>query len=255
MQAKQNTLYVGALAKGLKILRVFDESNTSMSLIELAEKSGLDKSATQRLANTLYVEGMLNKDEQTRRYSPSHAWLQMAFAYSMSDRLISNALPRLIDLSQQIGQTVNLSEQSGEQIIYVYRLPCKRSKFSSSVVGRSAHALNTTGGRAMLSTYALEQRLHAIKTWPLEKYTINTTTDRNKIKTSVEHAVEEGFCIAKDQIMLNELAVSAPIISADGIARSAVQCSVSAQTWDEQRLREQIVPHLLDTANAIAPTL
>ena len=58
MEKKQNTLYVGSLAKGLRLLRAFDESHTELSLVELAGRSGLDKSAVQRLANTLHIEGM-----------------------------------------------------------------------------------------------------------------------------------------------------------------------------------------------------
>lgn len=253
MAEKQNTLYVGALAKGLKLLRAFDGTHTSLSLSELTAMSGLDKSATQRLANTLHLEGMLDKDEQTRRYSPSHAWLKMAFAYSLSDPLIGNALPRLIDFSRQVGQTVNLLEQSGEQIIYVYRLPCKRSSFASSVVGRCVQALTSSGGRAMLATHPPEARRRALKSWSLHPYTAHTTMDRQLIADKIQKAGEEGFSISRDEVLLNEVAVSAPIVSADGIARSAVQCSVSGQTWSEERVRGEIVPYLLDTANAISP--
>ena len=49
MKTKQNTLYVGSLAKGLRLLRAFDEGHTELSLAELAQRTGLDKSATQRL--------------------------------------------------------------------------------------------------------------------------------------------------------------------------------------------------------------
>src|SRR6056297_3321632 len=129
MTTKQNTLYVGSLAKGLRLLRAFDESHTELSLSDLANRSGLDKSATQRLANTLHVEGMLDKDPVTRRFRPSHAWLQMAYAYYWSDPLIGQAMPKLINLSQDLGETVNLAEISGDHIIYVSRLPCKRTYF------------------------------------------------------------------------------------------------------------------------------
>ncbi|MBE0455746.1 MAG: helix-turn-helix domain-containing protein, partial [Roseovarius sp.] len=110
MKTKQNTLYVGSLAKGLRLLRAFDESHSELSLSELAARTGLDKSATQRLANTLHIEGMLDKDPGTRRFRPSHAWLEMAYAYYWSDPLVGQAMPKLIQLSQELAQTVNLAE-------------------------------------------------------------------------------------------------------------------------------------------------
>ncbi|MCH5378123.1 MAG: helix-turn-helix domain-containing protein, partial [Planctomycetes bacterium] len=107
MTGKQNTLYVASVAKGLRLLRAFDETHCELSLPELAARTGLDKSAVQRLANTLHVEGMLDKDPVTRRFRPSHAWLQLAYAYCWSDALVAKAMPKLIDLSQQLGETIN----------------------------------------------------------------------------------------------------------------------------------------------------
>ena len=90
---KQNSLHVGTLAKGLRLLRAFDEAHVSLTLTELVERTGLEKSAVQRMAHTLHVEGMLDRDPDTRRYRPSHAWLELAYVYYWSDPLISRALP------------------------------------------------------------------------------------------------------------------------------------------------------------------
>jgi hypothetical protein len=62
---KQNTLFVSSLAKGLRILEAFDEEHQALSLGDLGRRTGLDKSATQRLANTLHLTGYLSKDEAT----------------------------------------------------------------------------------------------------------------------------------------------------------------------------------------------
>ena len=99
---KQNTLIVTTLAKGLQVLRAFDETHIEMSLADLTKRTGLEKSAVQRLAHTLHLEGMLDKDPVTRRYRPSHAWLRMAYAYYWSDPLVAHAMPKLIDLSQRL---------------------------------------------------------------------------------------------------------------------------------------------------------
>ena len=112
---KHSSLYAGTLAKGLKLLRAFDESHASLSLSELVHRTGLQKSAVQRLAHTLHVEGMLDRDSATRRFRPSHAWLELAYAYYWSDPLIARALPKLVELSQQIGETVNLAQMSGDR--------------------------------------------------------------------------------------------------------------------------------------------
>jgi DNA-binding IclR family transcriptional regulator len=253
MKPKQDTLYVSSLAKGLRLLRAFDEGHTDLSLGELAQRTGLDKSATQRLANTLHVEGMLDKDPATRRFRPSHAWLQMAYAYYWSDPLIGQAMPKLISLSQELGETVNLAEISDDHIIYVSRLPCKRTYFAATIIGRRLPALSTSAGRAMLSTFPEDERRHAIETWPITPFTPSTTLDRALIATSIEEAARDGFAISTGQMILNEIGVASPIIGHDGRAFAAVQCSVSAHTWTRERIVTDIIPKLQDTANAISP--
>ena len=39
---KQDTLYVSSLAKGLKILKIFDRNHTELSLTELVKLSGIN---------------------------------------------------------------------------------------------------------------------------------------------------------------------------------------------------------------------
>ncbi len=252
-EKRQNTLFVGALAKGLRVLRAFDETHTDLSLTELAARTGLDKSAVQRLANTLHLEGMLDKDPATRRFRPSHAWLQMAYAYYWSDPLVARARPRLIELSQQLGETVNMAELSGDHIIYVSRLPCKRTYFAASVVGRRLPALSTSAGRAILSTFPADERAAAVEQGTLDRHTPHTTMDRAEIAAAIEEAVQQGYAISRDQMILNEMAIAAPICGPDGRAFAAVQCSVSAHSWTADKIRRDILPALQDTANAISP--
>ncbi len=248
---KQNTLFVASLAKGLRILRAFDHTNTELSLAAMAKITGLDKSAVQRLANTLHVEGMLDKDPVTRLYRPSHAWLRMAYAYYWSDPLIARAMPKLIDLSQRLGETVNLAQLSGQDIIYAARLPCTRTIFAASVPGRSVPALSISAGQVIVATFPPEERAAAIRDWHLYPQTHRTTMDRAEISSQIESAAQNGYAITYDQMILNEVGVACVIRSPDGRGRAAVHCSVSAHHWDDARIKAEILPWLQDTANTI----
>nr|WP_318272817.1 IclR family transcriptional regulator [Paracoccus saliphilus] len=252
---KRDSLFVGALAKGLRVLRAFDETHPELSLGALAQRTGMDKSTVQRLANTLHQEGWLTKDPVTRRLRPSHAWLELAYAYYWSDPLVGNAMPKLIELSRHLEETVNFAEISGDHTIYVLRLPCQRTHFAASIIGRRLPALSTSVGRAILSTWPEPDRDAAIENWPLKEFTPRTTLDRASIRNSIEEAAARGFAISRDEMILNELAVAAPICGPDGRAIAAVQCSVSAYSWNDDSLLKKIVPPLLDTANAISPSL
>nr|WP_303626511.1 IclR family transcriptional regulator [Roseovarius sp. M141] len=239
------------MAKGLSILRAFDQTHTELSLAGLVQITGLDKSAVQRLANTLHVEGMLDKDPVTRRYRPSHAWLRLAYAYYWSDPLIARAMPKLIDLSQRLGETVNLAQLSGQEIIYAARLPCTRTIFAASVPGRSVPALSTSPGQAILATFPPHERVAAIRDWRLHAQTPRTTMDRAEIAGQIDAAAQTGHAITRDQMILNEVGIACAIRGPDGRGFAAVHCSVSAHHWDDARIQAEILPWLQDTANAI----
>lgn len=252
-ETKQNTLFVSTLAKGLRVLRAFDETHTELSLTGLAKITGLEKSAVQRLANTLHLEGMLDKDTVTRRYRPSHAWLQLAYAYYCSSPLVARAIPKLIDLSQRLGETVNLAELSGEKIIYTARLPCTRTTFAASVPGRTVPALNTSAGQAILATQTTQYREVAICDWHLHAHTSRTTMDRAEIARQIDVVARTGYAIRRDQMIMSEIGIACAIRGPDDKGWAALHCSVSAYHWDEARIKSEILPWLLDAANAIRP--
>jgi DNA-binding IclR family transcriptional regulator len=252
---KQNTLFVSSLAKGLRVLEAFDEEHQALSLGDLSRRTGLDKSATQRLANTLHMTGYLIKDESTKRFRPSHRFLEMAYAYSWSDPVVQLAMPKLIELAGRLGETVNMAELSGSDIVYVIRIPCQRTGFAATLVGRRLPALSTSSGRAMLASLPPSERRVCAKNWPIRKFTSQTTFDRVAIGRLIDEAADKGYAIAQGEMMMNEIGVAAPVIGSDGRPVAAVQCSVSAYHWTAKKVEREIVPFLLDTANAITPSM
>ena len=95
---KQDTLFVGSLEKGARVLSAFNERHSTLGLTEIASLTGLDKSAVQRLTNTLHQIGYLNKDPESRRYRPSLKFLELGNAYLWSDPLVQLAMQAVLTL-------------------------------------------------------------------------------------------------------------------------------------------------------------
>ncbi len=248
---KQDTLFVGSLEKGMRIMGAFGERHSELGLTELAGASGLDKSAAQRLTNTLYKIGYLNKDPETKRYRPSLKFLELANAYLWSDQLVQFAMPKLIELGQRLGERVNAARLDGTDVVYVIRIPTQLTSFAAMMVGRRLPALTTSSGRAMIARFDPETRRRAVETWPLIQATPRTTLDRAKIADSIEQAVVDGYAITESENITNEIGIAAPILSGDGRPVAAVQCSVSALRSDIERMRKEIAPYLIEVANSI----
>lgn len=248
---KQDTLFVGSLEKGMRVLYAFNEHRTVLGLTEIAELTGLDKSAVQRLTNTLHKVGYLNKDPESRRYSPSIKFLELGNAYLWADPLVQLAMPKLIELGRLLSERVNVARLAGREIVYVVRIPTQLTAFGAMVAGRRLPALTTSSGRAMIARMSEAERKEAVETWPIRVVTSKTTTDRRKIAEAIEDAVACGYGLTHSENIMNEIGIAAPVLSGDGRPVATVQCSVSSLKWSVDRVRAEIAPHLIEVANSI----
>lgn len=248
---KQDTLFVGSLEKGMRVMAAFSAHRTELGLTELAEIVGLDKSSAQRLTNTLHKIGYLDKDAETRRFRPSLKFLELAAVYLWSDPFVQLAMPKLIELSRSIGERFNAARPMGTDIIYVVRIPTQLTSFSAMLVGKRVQALSTSSGRVMLAHFDEAHRTQALETWPIEQITPKTITDRATIAREVEEAAAQGYSIAVSQQIINEIGIAAPVFDKTGAVAGTIQCSVSNLKWTVEQVRKDIAPHLMEVANSI----
>ncbi|RFC64165.1 IclR family transcriptional regulator [Fulvimarina endophytica] len=242
--------FVGSLGKAMRILEAFGAETPRLGLTELSRMTGLDRSSVQRITTTLFDLGYLTKDPATRRFSPSLRMTELANAFLWADPLMQTVMPRLIDLHRSLGETVNFARLDGSDIVYVARLPNVRTSYAATIIGRRVPALNTSSGRAMLARKDPETRRRLVAEWPLKRFTPETLMDRDEIARQVETAARTGYAVATNELQMNERAVAVAIRGAPGF-EGAIHCALSASDWPPERVREAIVPSLIDTANAI----
>ena len=246
---RSDTHFVASLEKAMRVLEAFGSDRPRMGLTELAHVTGLDRSSVQRVTTTFHRLGYLDKDPATRRFSPSIRMTELANAYLWSDELVHRAMPRLIDLRQALGETINFSRLSGSDIVYTVRLPRARTSYAAMIAGRRVPALNTSSGRVMLAQRSPEERLACIREWPMRRFTADTLMSRDTVRDLVEEAAETGYSIAENELQMNELAVAVAVARSGG--GGAIHCSVSATLWSRERLTREVVPRLRDAANGI----
>ncbi|WP_185982884.1 IclR family transcriptional regulator [Aureimonas mangrovi] len=239
-----------SLEKAMRVLEVFGEARPEVGLTEIASAVRLDRSAVQRILNTFHQLGYLEKDVATRRFRPSLRMSELANAYLWADELVRVAMPKLIELRQTLGETINFSRLDGSDIVYVVRLPNVRTNYAAMIIGRRVPALNTASGRAMVGLRPKEERARCVEEWPMRRFTPETEMDRARVLASVETAARKRFCITRNELMMNEIGVAVAIRARDG-GFGALHCSVTPTDWTDEAVTDRIVPRLQDAANAI----
>ncbi len=176
----RSSLFVGSTEKAFQVLHAFDGPKRHMTLADIARASGLDRSATQRLVYTLETLGYLRRIPDTRNYGLTPKVLQFSYNYVRANELIDKASPYLLDISRTLGETTNLQELDGHEIVFVARFPGHHLVNVDIAVGSRLPAYFTASGTAILSRLSDEQRREILAQTRLEAITPYTEINPEK---------------------------------------------------------------------------
>lgn len=247
-------LFIQSLSTGLEVLLAFDAEHTSMNLPEIAEAVGITKSAAQRFAFTLERLSFLRKDPVTKRYSLAPKALDVAYRYLLSSTLIDRANPYMLELNRRSGETVNMSEPDGVEMVFIARFPSPTHSIVHMPLGRRLPMFCTASGRAYLSMLDESEARAILEQSDRVKFTPATVTDMDEIMALLDEARENGYAYAFEEYYRGDLNLAVPLLNVSGRPVAAINISAAASRWSHDKLRREIAPLLIETARLISTT-
>ncbi|WP_144630193.1 IclR family transcriptional regulator [Bordetella genomosp. 13] len=252
MSERPDPLYVASVAKAFSVLEAFSHTLSDLSLSEISDLTGLDKSASQRFAHTLWRLGYLEKDERTRRFRLGKPVLDLGFSYLRASRMVELATPALVDLRNKCGERANLSLYDDTTLIYVIRQQSRREYFDGSLVGRRIPVFCTAGGRAVLAQLPEQEARAVIARSDLQARTPRTLVDPTLIMREVRKAAERGYGMAVEETTLGEITVGAAVTDATGRPIAAVHIAASTSDWTPDAFAQRCAPLAMETAQTLS---
>ena len=249
---RDSSLFVGSTEKTFQILHAFDGPHRQMPLSEIAKAANLDRSAAQRLVYTLEVLGYLRRVQGTRNYALTPKLLQFSYNYLRANELIEKAYPYLLDISRSVGETANLQELDGAEIVFVARFPGKHLVNIEFMVGSRLPAYYTASGTAILSRLSEEEREDILARTDLRALTPSTVCDPDRLRARVREAGEKGYALLTNQTVMGDISVGAAITDEHGRAVAGISISVPATRWTPERVEEELVRHVQVAAASIS---
>jgi IclR family pca regulon transcriptional regulator len=246
---------VEALAKGLRILALFDEKRPSWRVSDLAAAAGLPMPTVYRAVMTLAAEGYLDQLPDGG-YRPGVRTLTLGTAALRSLDLVAIATPKLQRLASRTGETVNLAVLSGDRVLYLVRLRNSDLVTANIQVGSTLPAVHTSIGKLLLS-YLDEADLvgritdasFAAKSGPNAKLSLAEL--RGELRT----VRDQGWAMQDEELAYGLRSVAAPITGPDGRVLAGVNLAVQARDWSSQRIVRELRPAVLATCAEISGLL
>ena len=244
-------LFVQSVAKSMSVLEALGARPGPLSLNELAEQAGMDRSTAQRMAHTLATLGYLEKGPNGRGYVLGKKLLERTFDFLRGNPLMERATPVLADLQRQTGERVDLSLFDDLSIIYAMRRQSKRETFFATLVGRRIPTYCSSGGRAIMSFLSEEAVDDILDRSVLAPLTPKTVTDKAQIKLKVAEAKALNYGLSLEESLLGEIAVSSAILDHNNQPIAAVHIAGSCSEWNRESFTQRFAPLVIEAARAL----
>ena len=212
LSTTENSIYrVQALERALDILDCFNFQNRELSLSDVVDRTGLNKTTVKRLIANLATRGYLQQDPQTRKYQLGMRLFELGGVVFSSFSLRRAAAHPMAELQNNTGATVLLGVRMEDQLVYIDKREGDGMIRISSDIGwrRPLHY----GMLGMVLMASLESKVvdRILKNHPLEAHTPFSITDVDAFSLRLEEIRVQGYAIEKEEAVEGLIGIAAPI--------------------------------------------
>ncbi|GLS34771.1 IclR family transcriptional regulator [Mesorhizobium tianshanense] len=241
--------HVGSLERGLAVMEILARHPAGMTLTEMAEEAGLTRAGARRFLLTLAAAGYAT--QAGRLFSLSPRLLTVARTWLGGSSIWTFAAPIMREVAAQLNEACSAAIPSGEDVVYVARIPGRRILSVSLDVGTKLPAHCTSMGRVLLSSLApndLETFLDQAK---IERRTPKTIVKRRLLAEAIHKAKADGFAIVDEELELGLRSIAVPIDDRTGRTVAAINVSTQSARFSIEDMERQILPVLLGAKQRI----
>jgi DNA-binding IclR family transcriptional regulator len=242
---------VNSVQKAFRVLKAFDKAQPRLTLTQIAAKLDVDKSTAQRFVHTLEAMGYLDKDSVTKTLGLSVKVLDLAHIYLTTSPLITTAIPYLMHLNQETGETVNLTVLDGPDVVFVSRLVGNHLLSTGVGVGTRLPAYCSAAGVAMLSVLEADELKKILDASELRLYTPQTIHEPPRIRERLKQTRSKGYAIGISEYFLNDISIGAPIIDRGGRPIGAISLAISKDRLSPKEAENAFASRVLAAAQSV----
>ncbi|MCG8531906.1 MAG: IclR family transcriptional regulator, partial [Desulfovibrionales bacterium] len=202
---------ISTLEKGLEVIELLAREKT-LSVTEVAQRLGQNRSASHRFLATLHELGYVLKDERSR-YRLSLKFFEIANRIDDIDQVRNIVRPFMRELSASHGETVNLGRLEGPDVVTIDTIPGTQViKFDSRIGERSpAHTLGM--GKSILAFRAPDELDLYIDQANFIKFTEKTITTKAQFRKELKQVRAQGYAMDDEEWTVGLRCVAIPVFN------------------------------------------
>ncbi|MFC4200732.1 IclR family transcriptional regulator [Candidimonas humi] len=248
--AKAMPITIQVLERAMQLLDVLARQPEPVALKDIAAVTGLHTSTAHRILNDL-VAGRYVERVDSGLYQLGMRLLELGSLVKGRLNVREVALDAMRELHKITGQTVNLSLQQGDEIVYVERAWSERSGMQvvRAIGGRAPLHLTSTGKLFLSMSDPRQVRAYAMRTG-LAGTTRNSITKLDQLERDLALVRRHGYSRDNEELELGVRCIAAGVYDDTGKLQAGLSISAPAE-----RMRDEWIGLLQRTAAQISEAM
>ncbi|HEX4733125.1 MAG TPA: IclR family transcriptional regulator [Thermoleophilaceae bacterium] len=206
--------------RAARILEALAAGPRRLGVSELADRLGLSRPTVHGLLQTLQAHGFVEQDRDSDKYQLGAGLLQLGNSYLDLNELRGRSIVHAERLAERAQASVRVGVMHGPNIVVVHHVFRPDAAFQVLEVGAQLPLHASALGKAMLA-YSDASLIDDLMSEPLPKLTSRTLAPA-ALRSELEMVRERGYARERDEAVLGESSVAAPIFDHSGHAVGAI---------------------------------
>ena len=214
--------------RALTLIEALEAEPEGASLMELADRTGVDKSTVTRLLGTCVQRGWIVRDPASRRYSLGPTLLAMARRGALDDRVMITVYEALTGIRDATGETAGFHRRAGDQRVAIAGVESQHDVRRGFNAGESCSLLLGPASKAILAFVPDDERTAILAADPAD-------ADLAKVRRHLLF-LRTHFYLSTDGDRTDGVgAIAAPVFDGRGVAGSVVSSGPAVRFDDVAR--------------------
>ncbi|UGY15499.1 helix-turn-helix domain-containing protein [Bradyrhizobium septentrionale] len=238
--------FVQSLERGFQILRAFDREHPSMTVSEVAGRTGLTRGTAQRFLLTLVDLGYAEHDG--KRFGLRPKVLDLGFAYLASNDVWDTVEPFVEEVVNELNESCTVGVLDWPDIVYVCRVQAHRVVNAALSVGSRVPANASSLGRVLLAYLDPQVLDRYLLDTPLPARTRHTITNPRELRKALNEVRKNGWALGDQEYEEGVRSVSVPLRNRQGSVIAAIKVVAPTSRATKEEMIRRFLPVLRQAA-------
>ncbi len=241
--ASDSSTFVASLAKGLEVIRCFGDQADSLTVSDIANKTGFSRATARRFLLTLKTLGYVTGDSKHFRLTPKVLTLGHAYLSSLS--FWDLARHYLEEVTRQTRESSSVAVLDGGEVVYVCRSSAPHRLMSVALhAGARLPAHATSMGQVLLAAHPDPAVDTFIETYGLPAYTRRTISTAEDLHERLRMVRRHGYSLVDQELEPGLRSLAVPVRNRAGNVVAALNISAHSARISKSHILRNFLPHL-----------